>query len=621
MAIVFDSQNVEYKTPLGPVKENERLHLAINLCDYSNVSDVVCYFIKKGGYEVTLFLEMDSVPDKDGWYETEISELELSLYEYSFKFVSNEKEYYIRKKHDSFLGIVCDNNEYDSWHVTIYKPITTHPIMHSGIMYQIFPDRFCKLDEDVENLPQDRVYREWGEEPYGDEERVAKDFFKGSFKGIQSKIPYLKSLNVSVLYCNPIWLSSSNHRYDAIDYRKVDPVLGSFEDFKELLDELHKNGIIFIMDAVLNHVGWDSIYFDKDNIYGQDGAYTSVDSSKRDWFYFDLKDPLKYECWWNVKSMPKLNYSSHNLVDEIFGENGVIATWYQYGIDGLRLDVADELPNAILRDIFNLSQMYKGDNKIIIPEVWEDASCKWAYEHFMQYMLGEQVTSVMNYPIRDTLLPYVRYGNIWADNFKKVCEEIYLENYPREIAYSLMNFLSTHDTVRAITKLVGPETDDHDREWQREHNTLTPEEYDIGKERVKVAYGILFMLPGIPSIYYGDEIGMEGMKDPFNRACMNWKNPDEELLHYFKNLTSFRAQNSEFLAEANFRIVSCEDRCLVLDRKLNNRTLRLITNTSKFEIDIPDELKQSNSKVVFKSNEDNGLTLKPRSIIVLEIEE
>ena len=618
MVKVFDSQCELFKTPIGPLKEQEHLQLAINLSEYENVSEVVCILTKKGWHELTLYIDMEPSRKHDGWFETTITQLEICLYEYSFKFVSNDEEYFIRKKHGSFVGQICKGYEYDSWHLTVYKPITTHPIMHSGIMYQIFPDRFALTPgTENDNLPKDRIYRKWGEEPYSEEGQVAKDFFKGSFKGIQSKIPYLQSLFVNAVYCNPIWLSSSNHRYDAIDYTKVDPVLGTFEDFQTMINSLHQNGMIFIMDAVLNHVGWDSIYFDKDNIYGQDGAFTSVDSKRRDWFYFDLKDPTKYECWWNVKSMPKLNYSSHSLVTEIFGEEGVIATWYGYGIDGLRLDVADELPNEILRDIFNLSQLKKGDDKIIIPEVWEDASCKWAYEHFMQYMLGEQVTSVMNYPIRDTLLPYVRYGNVWADNFRTTCEEIFLENYPREIAYSLMNFLSTHDTVRAITKLAGPETDDHDRKWQREHNTLSPEEYQIGRERLKVAYTILFMLPGIPSIYYGDEIGMSGMKDPFNRACMNWDDPDKELLQFFQGLCYFRSNNKDHLAEASFKIVTCEDRYLVLDRTMNGKTLRLISNTSKFEIDVKNEFYKG--KEVFKSNLKNGEKLMPRSCMILEL--
>ncbi len=619
MVKVFDSQCELYKTPIGPLKEQEQLKLAVNLESVNGASNVMCVLTRLGSMPVNIEVPMEANSNNLNVFETQICLNEPATYQYYFKFHAEGKEYFLRKKRGSFEAEICDKYEFDSWMLTVYKPITTNPIMHSGIMYQVFPDRFAKDEErSQDSYPQDRLYRDWGEMPYSDEERVAKDFFKGSFNGAKSKIPYWKKLHVSAVYFNPIWLSSSNHRYDAIDYKQVDPVLGTLEEFKAFVDELHKNGMIFILDAVMNHVGSDSIYFDVENEHGTDGAYTSQDSSRRDWFYFDEEDPTKYACWWNVKTMPKLNYSSHGLVDEIFGKNGVIPTWFKYGVDGLRLDVADELPNEILRDIFNVSNVYRGDNKIIIPEVWEDASIKYAYGHLMEYVLGNQATSVMNYPIRDTLLPYVRYGDIWAYNFKTVCEEIFLENYPREIAYSLMNFLSTHDTVRAITKLAGPEADDHDRPWQEEHNFLTEEQYFIGRERLKIAYAIIFMLPGIPSIYYGDEIGMQGMKDPFNRQCMDWDNPDTELLHFFEGLCQFRYDNGDFLSKANFKIVTCEDRYLVMERYEEKRTLRLIVNTSKYDRNISEELVSKKAKIVFKSNDENENVLKPRSCVVIE---
>ncbi len=638
---IFDSQDKNHKIPIGPIKVDEPLILNVNLENGLEPHDVKCFLDRQGKLPVSLTIDLEMQKELADCkvFSTTILMNEPATYKYYFKFMAGTKEYFLRRKEGSFDAVLSDKLEYESWNLTIYNPISTHPAMNNGIMYQIFPDRFAKGKTDIK-LPNDRIYRDWGTLPYWDQEKVAKDFFGGNFAGIEEKIDYLKKLHVNVLYSNPVCLASSNHRYDAINYTTVDPILGTDEDFKHLLKKLHEAGIIYIQDAVLNHVGSDSIYFNKYGRSGNDGAYNNENSKYRDWFYFNKDNPEKYDCWWDFDTMPKLNYSSHSLVDYILGEKGVLAKWYEWGVDGLRLDVADELPNEILRDIYHLSKFKKGKDTIVIPEVWEDASHKWAYGHLMEYCLGEQATSVMNYPIRDTLLPYIRYGDTFAHKFKSTCEEIFKENYPREIAYSLMNFISTHDTERAITKLAGPEVNENNREWQAENNTLSSEDYILGKQRLMLAYLVIFLLPGIPSIYYGDEVGMQGMKDPFNRACFpkNKKDQDKDLLNYFVDLCDFRYNEREFIKDADFNILVCEDRFLIFERIKNDRAIKACFNFSKIEKNImylfktkeDGKMLKNHAKLVFSTNQKNvknntyldkldNFNLPPLSAIVYEV--
>ena len=598
---VFDSQNLLFKKPIGPIKlekvENKtkegRLYLKIQLEGKRKVQKVWLVLDQMVNMEKkNLNVLMKKVTDESDCSVFEINVVfsKPATYEYYFKFLDETGEHYIRRKNGIFEGFITNQIEEMPWLLTVYKEIDSSKVMKSGIMYQIFPDRFRK-GKTKSKLPENRWYRKWGEMPCyvnGEEKAISTDFFEGNFVGMKDSIGYLKNLHVNVVYSNPICESSKNHRYAAIDYKKLDPVLGTEEEFEQLIEAYHKAGILFVMDVVLNHVGSDSVYFDRYNEHGTDGAFQSATSKFRNWFFIDPNDRTNYSCWWGDPSLAKLNYGSEELKNYILGEDGVIRYWYRkWKIDGIRQDVADELPNGPRERMFEISDEERGNNKIIIPEVWEDLSQKWAYGVFMEYAQGKQATSVMNYPVKDTILPYVRYGgDYWASQFKKVCNEIFKENYPREIAYSVMNFLSTHDTVRAITKLAGPEVDNNSREWQVANNFLSQKDYLLGRARLMLAYVAIFFLPGIPSIYYGDEIGMQGMKDPFCRACFTWNHIDKKILRFFKRLCATRYGKSDFLAEAEFDIVVCEGDFLVYERSLEDKKLRVFLNFSENEKDI-----------------------------------
>lgn len=611
---VFDSQNRWFKNKIGPIEKGQSLHLKLRLEKEGTIQEVKLVLFRLGTHK-ELKIPMKKLAEEEAFiYSVECSFRQTATYDYYFEFIKNQKKYFVRRNWGDFKGKVTTDLKNLPWRLTVYEEIKTHPLMKKGIMYQIFPDRFWKGETEAE-LPKDRIYREWGELPYYDN-RISQDFFGGNSNGIAEKLDYLKKLYVKAIYSNPIEWSSKNHRYAAIDYKQIDPVFGTEEEFIELIELLHRNGMIFIKDSVLNHVGSDSIYFDKEDKLGTNGAYNHENSPYRDWFYFYQNEngQKDYADWWGDKGLPKLNYSSESLNEYIFGKDGVIRYWFKkWKIDGVREDVADELSNGSREKIYEIAKEETGDKVIVIPEVWEDASCKYAYDVFMEYLQGRQATSTMNYPIRDTLLPYIRYGGDWAVQFKNVSLEIFRENYPKEVANSLMNFLSTHDTVRAITKLAGPEKDDHSRQWQAEHNTLSSADYRIGRERLLVAYTNLFFLPGIPSIYYGDEVGMQGMADPFCRACFPWDRIDKITLRTIRRLCKSytkESESSDFLSEAEYDVPIAEERLLVYERKLENKALYVCSNFGDEAVDITKLF----TEVVFNGDQSEEIVREPEII-------
>ena len=217
----------------------------------------------------------------------------------------------------------------------------------------------------------------------------------------------------------------------------------------------------------------------------------------------------------------------------------------------------------------------------------------------MEYFLGNQLTSVMNYPVKNAILAYIRYSGAWANHLKETLITIFLENYPREIAYSLMNFVTSHDTVRAITKLAGSEVDEHDMEWQSKHDTLTREEYLLGRKRLMLAYSMIYFLPGIPSIFYGDESGISGQKDAFCRKPFNWGRRDKKLTKFFRELGKFRNSEKEFLKDADFGVIHIDGEICILERRKANRRLIYIANISERKLEISQYGILEKSQMVF----------------------
>ena len=413
-----------------------------------------------------------------------------------------------------------------------------------GVTYQIFPDRFRRSRiPDPEGLVGGRtVHQSWEEFPeYRPDDRGEvrnRDFFGGNFQGVLDKLDYLKGLGVETLYFNPIFEAAENHRYGTADYSRVDPMLGANEDFSRLCGEAHNRGMRVMLDGVFNHTGFVSRYFNGDGYYPEAGAYQSQESPYRSWFSFS-QWPQKYDSWWGIYSLPAVNENDPGYQDFIFGsEDSVVRRWLRAGADGWRLDVADELPDSFVHGIHQAARAEKPD-AVVIGEVWEDGSTKIAYGVRRKHILGGHCDGLMNYPLRSAILTYFLGGG--GEAFVEGMETI-RENYPPFAFYSAMNSLDTHDTPRLLTLLgAGGEYRDQTKEWRAQFR-LSSRQRAKGKELLKAAALLLFCFPGSPTVYYGDEVGMEGFEDPFNRQTYPWGYEDQELLDWYRALGMLRRQ-------------------------------------------------------------------------------
>ena len=444
-----------------------------------------------------------------------------------------------------------------AFQITVYnKDFHTPDYMKGANIYQIFPDRFArdsgfsvKAMKNANPRPE-RVYHEdWYEDVdiYGKPETgyLACDFFGGSLRGIREKIPYLKDLGINILYMNPIFEARSSHRYDTADYLNVDPMLGGISAFNELSNEAEEAGIKIILDGVFSHTGADSIYFDKFGRYGSEGAYEAfrdgTESRYRSWYnlYRNADGNINYDSWWGFPDLPNVNEDDLSYRNFIFGEKGVVDTWSSRGADGFRLDVSDELPDGFIRQMrYTLKAKTNGEG-MLVGEVWEDASNKCSYGSYRDFMLGNTHDSVMGYTFRHILLDFL-CGYISAQVADSRFEG-YRERYPSEAYYCMMNLVSSHDVPRIMTMLSKPEETD-DREIQRGFE-VDSADYDRCAALARMAYAFQTAYVGASCLYYGDEVLMQGYKDPFNRRTYPWNRlslKQQETLSFFKRVAGLR---------------------------------------------------------------------------------
>lgn len=466
------------------------------------------------------------------------------------------------------------------WTVT-EDDFETPSSLYGGIMYHVFVDRFSKSvqhpdmprREDVEynedwyhGIPQ-HAHRPGGEVKNN-------EFFGGNLWGIAEKLPYLQSLGVTVLYLSPIFTAYSNHKYDTGDYETVDPSFGGDTAFVHLLIQARKHGIRIICDGVFNHTGDDSRYFNRYGTYDSVGAYQSIESPYYPWYRF-RKYPDDYDSWWGVKVLPALYSGNEAFRNYICGPEGILHKWMSLGVSGWRLDVADELDNRFLDDL-RIRVKTENPEAVIYGEVWEDASNKIAYDHRRRYFRGRQLDSVMNYPFRDGILSFVKDGN--AEALAHAVRMI-LTHYPAGCTHLLMNLLGTHDTERIINALAAPPMGDLDNDALA-LISMTEDEKERGRALVKLASVLQFTLPGIPCIYYGDEIGMEGYRDPFNRRPYPWGREDTGLLAHYRKLSAIRRSHAVF-ADGETEILCAENGIFIFERRGMGQTVRICVNRSE----------------------------------------
>ena len=495
--------------------------------------------------------------------------------------------YWFRFWRDDGTGCFLDKTGYRSegepipWQLTVYEKSHTPAWFGEGVTYQIFPDRYCRLSppNPVGMIGDRWVHEDWYEapawRPEGGEIKN-RDFFGGSLAGVAAHLDDLEALGVTTIYFCPIFESASNHRYNTADYTKIDPMLGTERDFKKLCAQAKKRGIRVILDGVFNHTGSQSIYFNADGFYPTLGAAQSKESPYYDWFQF-REWPGSYDAWWGISTLPNVREDCPDYVDYIIeGENSIVKRWLRAGASGWRLDVADELPDEFIEKLRAAVEETDPD-AMVIGEVWEDASNKISYSRRRKYLQGRELHGIMNYPFRNALLAYLLGGP--AEDFKETLETI-RENYPPDAFYSAMNFLGTHDTPRALTILGGVSLPEG-REAQSAF-LLSPEQRRVGLARLHVAAAVLFTFPGSPTIYYGDEAGMEGAADPFNRRTYPWGREDRELLSWFRTLGQLRKKRPS-LRRGSFRWLAAEGVLLAYLREGSLQATAVLVNAGPQE--------------------------------------
>ena len=493
--------------------------------------------------------------------------------------------YWFRLFREDGSSILLDRSGYhggenvQSWQLTVYEESSTPAWFGCGVVYQIFPDRFCRLElPDPAGMVGSRtIHENWSDLPDWRPDAQGEvrncDFFGGSLQGILSKLDDLADFGVTVLYLNPVFESASNHRYNTADYRAIDPMLGTEDDFHHLCQEAKRRGIRVILDGVFNHTGSQSRYFNADGFYSDTGAAQSPDSPYYHWYSFHPW-PADYDAWWGIRTLPAVREDAPDYRDFIIrGQDSVVRHWLRAGASGWRLDVADELPDDFIGEIRTAMEETAPDS-FLLGEVWEDATTKIAYSMRRRYLLGQELHGVMNYPFRTALIAYLLGGD--ADEFRETLESL-RENYPPHAFYSLMNFLSTHDTPRILTVLGADHVPGSKEE--RAVFRLSPARRQLGLKRLRLAALVLFTFPGAPTVYYGDEAGMEGWEDPFNRAGYPWGQEDSELKSFFSKLAHLRREQPALqTGQLHWRWTAGS--LLVFARELDGQLLTTVVNAA-----------------------------------------
>ena len=548
--VEHNSQNIYYRSTVGAVEAGSTIRLGIRIKTEEVVRQVLLHtWSESTGEKWTNLSTRDGDKATEKFYSTEITMPEKGcLIWYYFIIVTADRTYYYGNNHEQLGGVGELYFDYapPAFQITVYQRGAKTPdwFKHS-VMYQIFPDRFCRAGNEIIEKRGAVYHASWKDDPcyYKDVDTndiVAYDFYGGNLRGVESKLDYLKDLGISTIYFNPVFESESNHHYDTGNYHKIDPILGTNEDFKHLIDVAKSKGIAIIIDGVFSHTGSNSIYFNRNGQYDSVGAYQSKNSPYFEWYSF-RNYPNDYESWWNFPTLPNVREITPSYMDFIIRDNdSVLKHWMREGIAGWRLDVIDELP-AEFSQLFFAELKKANPDAIMIGEVWEDASNKIAYGVQRQYLCGYEMDSAMNYPWREHLFNFIM-GNIDGETCMRRMESL-RENYPKENFYVMMNLISSHDIMRPVTIFGEAPYYDKMPAIEQAKFKLDEKHEKLGKARLKMAALWQMTYPGVPCIYYGDEIGMQGFKDPTNRRPYDWEGGDKDLFETYKKYIAIRNKN------------------------------------------------------------------------------
>ena len=482
---IFNSQDTFYKTPFGAVRAGETVAFTLTVPVEFGCTTPYLLFNRDGEQPSLFPLQKQYFRNGMDVFSTTIQPQEPGLYFYYFDLYTGYRKLYAGQLGEAYVT----TGDGEAWQLTVYeKDFQTPSHLRGGVIYQIFPDRFFESSPHATMPYADRIYRpDKRSEPYfwpneQHEGYLNMDYYGGDLPGIRKKLTYLASLGVTCIYLNPIFEAHANHRYNTADYRKVDPVLGTNEDFAELCRAAKARGIDVVLDGVFSHTGSDSVYFNREGRYASFGAWQGPDSPYRRWYDFSPNYPHGYRCWWGFETLPEVNEEDRSYREFICGEGGVIDYWLGLGASGFRLDVADELPDDFIEEIRRAVKRH-GSEKYLLGEVWEDATNKWSY----------------------------------------------------------------------------------------------------GRRLMTLAYAMIFTLPGIPSIYYGDEIGMQGYKDPFNRAFFDWESRETRIRPVLQNLAALRKSCPAF-ADGTLAVTQAQGGVLCYERRAEAAVAAVCINRTEQQV-------------------------------------
>lgn len=565
--LLHDSHNEFYRTPSGPAPAGSNVLIRLHCDEATSVvlrtwmTEELCYTMLPTAEHVwEVAIPLPTTPGLF-WY-------------YFLIYRKDGRTIRYGNQPDKLggVGVAYDHGEPESFQITLYDPAYKTPnAFHGANIYQIFPDRFRHAPTKAVDDRKDRyVHQNWDEELLGvGDLRGGKyqelDFYGGTLTGIQEKLPYLKDMGIDIIYLNPIFRARSNHRYDTGNYTQVDPLCGTNTEFTELCEAAKKVGIRVMLDGVFSHTGEDSVYFNHFGHYPTLGAYQGQSSPYYDWYTFNHY-PEDYKAWWGILSLPELRKDNPEYQKFMFQPHeGVVPRWIEAGSCGWRLDVADELPVDFLRKL-RAAAKAADPEAVVLGEVWEDASNKVAYGETRCYCTGDTLDSVMNYPVREAILNFVM-GKTSASTFVRLIHH-QEEVYPAQFRYALMNLVASHDRCRALNILAGRECQELSKADQQ-HVHLNVEEYELAVRRYKLCIDLLCALPGCATVYYGDEVGLTGCHDPWNRRAFPWGREDKSLQKYVANKLRHR-QESDLLRLGYCDIEAPDDDTLLITRRMKD---------------------------------------------------
>ena len=608
-----DSRDSRYRIPFGAAPTGGTVTLGLSIGGDSGAHVALRTWVDGEG---EAFVPMTGEPEGDHLrFSCEFTREDPAIVWYSFVIERSDGRvlrYGARDGHTGGEGMLCEWQP-SSFQLTVYRPREVKPEWFtSGIVYQIFPDRYRRGNDWRERAraaghlhgndsadgipgPRRRVVGNWDTDPSYEKDAdgrvVAWDFYGGTLEGIRGDLRRLADMGVTVIYLNPIFEARSSHRYDTADFMRVDAMLGDEEGFSRLCREAGELGISIVLDGVFNHVGADSRYFNRYETYPEPGAWQAhkagVEAAREagsadpvadaaagaegpaadaahaaeracspfaTWFNF--KPDGTYDCWWGVDDLPAVVESGEGWRDFIAGKAGVVRHWLAAGARGWRLDVADELSDEFIAQIKSAA-VAERDDALVLGEVWEDASNKVSYGKLRRYLLGDELDSAMNYPFRTAVLDFL-LGKTSAPDAAESLMSI-AENYPPEAMAAALNLLSSHDRPRLMSVLGDALDHPEGQPWPDDFpGRLNRGERNMAKGRFWLAVLLQMTYEGVPSIYYGDEVGMEGLSDPYNRGPFPWVSGDRDCRTMYRNVIQLR-QALPVLTTGSMRPISCGD--------------------------------------------------------------